>query len=334
MQRAGRKLFAADYNFYLNRYDSTDQSKYSYHISIGGIVALAYQQEPWSVLWGVRADGALLSYTFNREDNVMAWCRHNLGNGGFCESVAVIPAPDGLRDELWMIVRRTINGVVIRTVEYVPKHFEGPQGGNPGDLQSSAWYVDCGVQSTVPTSTISGLPPVMWNQTVAIFADGGVQPQQVVSATGTLTLSKTFTTVTIGFPYQGNLVPMRPEGGARVGTAQGKKKAGAVLALRLVDALGGQVGQLSNQNYLTQLYQNPLGLTTLSVQNMEYIRYNDTTTPLDSPPPLQSGDFPVSFPSSQTTDQDDRDFYILVQQNDPFPMTVAGLYPTYDVQDP
>jgi hypothetical protein len=334
VQRAGRKVFAMDYNFYLNRYDSTDQSKYSFHITIGGITALAYQQEPWSILWAVRADGTLLSYTFNREDNVAAWCRHNLGNNGKVESIAVIPAPDGLRDELWMIVNRTVNGATIRTVEYMAKPFEGPQGGNPGDAQSSAWYVDCGVQSTVPTSTISGLPPVMYNQTVAILADGGVQPQQVVSATGTLVLSKTFTTVTIGFPFQGNLVPMRPEGGADVGTSQGKKKSGAILVLRLVDSLGGQVGQLSNQNFTTQLYQDPLGLTAQSVQNMEYIRYNDTTTALDSPPPIQSGDFPVSFPSSQTTDQDDRDMYMLVQQNDPFPMTVAGLYPSYDVQEP
>lgn len=334
VQRAGRKVLAMDYNFYLNRYDSTDQSKYAYHITIGGLVGIAYQQEPWSILWGWRTDGTFLSYTFNREDNVTAWCRHNMGNGGKVESMAVIPAPDGLRDEYWAIVKRTVNGQVIRTVEYSAKPFEGPQGGNPGDAQSSAWYVDCGVQSTVPTSTLSGLPPVMWNQTVAIFADGGVQPQQVVSSSGTLTLTKTFTTVTVGFPYQGNLVPMRPEGGADVGTSQGKKKSGPILVLRLVDSLGGQVGQLSNQNFSTELYQNPLGLTAQSVENMEYIRYNDTTTGLDQPPPIQSGDFPVSFPSSQTTDQDDRDLFILVQQNDPCPMTVAGLYPSYDVVEP
>jgi hypothetical protein len=333
-QRAGRKVFAMDYNFYLNRYDSTDQSKFAYHITYGGLSGMAFQQEPWSILWSWRTDGTYLSYTFNREDNVTAWNRHNMGNSGIVESMAVIPAPDGLRDECWFAVKRTINGQVIRTVEYMVKHFEGPQGGNPGDAQSSIWYVDCGVQSTVPTSTISGLPPVMWNQTVAIVADGGKQPQAVVSATGTLNLPGTFTTVTIGFPYQGNLVPMRPEGGASVGTAQGKKKGGPVMVIRLVDSLGGQMGQLSNQNWQTQLYQDPLGLVTQNVQSMEEIRYNLTSTGLDMPPPIQSGDFPVSFPASQTTDQDDRDFYILVQQNDPFPMTVCGLYPTYDVLEP
>lgn len=338
-QRAGRKLMAMDYNFYLNRYDSTDQSKTSYHITIGGIVGMCFQQEPWALMWAWRTDGTFLSYTFNREDQVTAWCRHNMGNAGMVESMVSIPAPDGLRDEFWCIVKRTINGQIIRTVEYQAKQFEGPQGGNPGDAQSSAWYVDCGVQYNSPpapgatTTTLTGIPPVLWNQTVNILADGGKQTPQVVSSTGTLTLQGAFTVVTIGFPYQGNLVPVRPEAGADVGTSQGKLKQGAELVLRLVDAGGGQVGQLSNINWQTQVYQDPLGLITQSVQDLEYIRYNDTTTPLDSPPPIQSGDFPVSFPARANSDQDHSDLYMLVQQNDPFPMTVVGLFPSYKVEE-
>lgn len=181
--------------------------------------------------------------------------------------------------------------------------------------------------------TITGLPTVMWNQTVAILADGGVQPQQVVSGTGTLTLAATFNVVNIGFPYQGNLVPMRFEGGADVGTAQGKKKQGTNLVIRLVDSGGGQVGQLSNIN-LAGVYQDPLGLLTQSVQDLEYITTNYTTTGLDQPPPLQSGDFPVSFPMRQNSDQDHSDLYVLAQQNSPLPMTVVGLYLSYKVEEP
>jgi hypothetical protein len=77
-----------------------------------------------------------------------------------------------------------------------------------------------------------------------------------------------------------------------------------------------------------------LGLTTQSVQDFEAIHYNDTTTPLDSPPPIQSGDFPVSFPMRQTSDQDASDLYMLIQQNDPMPMTVVGLFPSYKVEEP
>lgn len=344
VQRAGRKVFAMDYNFYLNRYDSTDQSKFAYHITIGGLTSIAFMQEPWSLLWGTRTDGTLLSYTFNREDNVTAWNRHNLGGVslfgayGAVESVAVVPAPDGLRDELWLSVNRIVNGQTVRYIEYMVKHYEGPQAGYAGDAQSSCWYLDCAAQSVsapppgATTTTVSGLG-YLQGQTVGILADGGKQPQQVVPASGILTLQGAFTTVTVGLPYQGNLVPMRPEGGADVGTAQGKPKQGANLSIRLVDSQGGIVSQLSNINPATQQYQDPLGLVSIPATNPEAIRYNETTTALDSPPPLQSGDFPMSFPLQQASDQDHSDLYYLVQQNDPFPMTVVGLFPSYKVEE-
>lgn len=338
-QRAGRKVLAMDYNFYLNRYDSTDQSKFSYHITIGGLVAQCYQQEPWSVLWGVRADGALLSYTYNREDNVTGWCRHQLGGNGAVESVSASPAPDGSRDEVWMIVRRIINGATVRTVEYMAKQFEGPRAGYAGDAQSSAWYLDCAAQLvTTPapgatTTTVTGLQ-YLTGQTVGILADGGVQTQQVVPASGTITLQGAFSIVTVGLPYQGNLVPMRPEGGLDSGTAQGKLKDGTALVIRLVDSGGVQVAMLSNQNYTTQLYQDPLGLTQINPKYLEEVRLNDTQTPLDAPPYIASGDCPVNIPTAQQTEQDQRDFYILVQQNRPLPATIVGLFPSYEVQDP
>ena len=341
VQRAGRKIFAMDYQLWLNRYDSTDQSKFSYHMTIGGLCQIAYQQEPFSLLWSTRADGTLLSYTFNREDQVTAWARHNIGGNGVVESIAVIPSPDGLRDELWMIVKRTINGTTARYVEYMAKHFEGPQGGYAGDAQSSAWYVDCGGQlltTTTPgqtTTTVTGLQ-YLQGQTVATLADGGVQPQQVVPPSGTIVLTGAFSTITVGLPYQGNLVPMRPEGGADTGTSQGKKKSGSQLVLRVVDSFGLQIAQLSNQNPATQTYQNPLGQLTLSATNFEQVQYNYTTTPLNSPPPLQSGDFQISFPSADTSgsDQDATDLYILVQQNAPLPSTVCGIFPSYEVHEP
>lgn len=326
VQRSGRRVFAADYSLWLNRYDSTDQSKFSYHLTTSGITATAYMQEPNSILWATRADGTLLSFTVNREDQVAAWVRHNLGGGGKVESIATIPDPTGQRDELWLIVNRTIGGQTVRTVEYMAKPFEGPEpatrlgnGGSAGDPQSSAWYVDCGLQySGAPTNQVSGLQ-YLAGETVAIFADGGVQPQQVVPPSGVLNLQSSFSTVTVGLPYQSNLVPMRFEGGAEVGTAQGKIKQGVNLVLRLVDTLGGQYGQL---------------IDDLSKLVLDDIFQNLTTTPLDAPPPIFSGDIPLSFTSNPISDQDARDYYVLAQWSDPVPATVVGIFPNYNVQEP
>ena len=325
VQRARRKLFAMDYSLWLNRYDSTDQSKYAYHITIGGITGMCFQQEPYSMMWCTRADGTLLSYTFNREDQVTGWARHNMGGNGLVESICIIPAPTGQYDELWMVVNRQIGGQTVRTVEYMVKQFEGPQGGNAGDAQSSAWYVDCGSQlntTTVPGQTITTVTGLQYlaGETVAIFADGGVLGQQVVPASGTIILQGAYSVVTVGLPYTGNLVPMRIDGGADVGTAQGKIKEGSVLVLRLIDAGGGQYGQFVQPPAVPQLYD---------------IFENDTTTQLDSPPPIFSGDKVLTFgKNSQMSEQDMRDMYIWVQQTNPLPMTVAGFFPSYTVQEP
>jgi hypothetical protein len=229
-----------------------------------------------------------------------------------------IPSPNGQ----WTIESASPTQFTFRNNNYISGSFAYSSGGTANVSSGSA------------TTNITGIPAVLWNQTVAILADGGVQPPQTVSGTGTLSLPGTFNTVTLGFGYQGNLVPMRPEGGADVGTAQGKLKQGTNLVLRLVDSGGGIVGQLSNQNAVTQLYQDPLGLTVQTLQDTEAIVYNYTTTALDSPPPLQSGDFPISFPMRANSDQDARDLYLLVQQNSPLPMTVVGIYPSFKVEDP
>lgn len=144
VQRAGRKLREFKYEFQVDTYIAPDVTVLSEHVTQGGVEALVYQQEPDSVIWAVRADGVLLSFTYNREQDVLAWARHVIGGSdatedqAVVESVAAIPAPDGDADELWMIVRRQIDGATVRTVEYLmPGH-------RTGDDQDDGFYVDCG----------------------------------------------------------------------------------------------------------------------------------------------------------------------------------------------
>ena len=52
---------------------------------------MAYQEEPNSIIWCVRADGQLLGFTYQREQQVTAWHRHIFG-GRF--GVATITVSD------------------------------------------------------------------------------------------------------------------------------------------------------------------------------------------------------------------------------------------------
>jgi hypothetical protein len=142
VQRAGVKLRDIVFDVYQSQYQSVDQSVLAEHIMRPGASQLVYQQEPYSILWMVRSDGQLIGMTYNREQYPEAphggWHRHKVGGDGVVESIASIPSPDGTRDELWALVKRTINGSVSRTVEWMDS--EHITNDDPHD----DFYVDCG----------------------------------------------------------------------------------------------------------------------------------------------------------------------------------------------
>ena len=79
LQRAKRKIRELAYNFDSDGYVAPDLTILADHISETGIIQMDYQQEPYSVVWGVRSDGVLIGLTYNRLENVVAWHRHVIG---------------------------------------------------------------------------------------------------------------------------------------------------------------------------------------------------------------------------------------------------------------
>lgn len=236
VQRSKRKIRELTYVYYENKYHAPDMTVLAQHITLGGVTEIAYQQEPNSILWAVRADGVLLGFTYEREQNVMGWHRHQLGGSGIVESIAVIPAPDGLRDELWMVVRRTINGSTKRYVEYMTKMWER------GDDQTTAVYFDAALQySGVATTTVTGAAHLA-NEVVSVLADGSKHPDCTVSAGGNVTLTRSATKVTLGKPYNSDGQTLRLEAGGANGTSQGKTQRTNRVNFRLYDSLGISVG--------------------------------------------------------------------------------------------
>lgn len=80
------------------------------------LVDWAYQQIPHSIVWAVRSDGVLLGFTYVREHQVRGWHRHIFADATV-ENVCVIPG--GNEDVLYLLVKRTINGKVVRYVEFM-----------------------------------------------------------------------------------------------------------------------------------------------------------------------------------------------------------------------
>jgi hypothetical protein len=146
VQRAGRKLLQMGFDIEIDNFGSTDLTVLSNRITRGGIIDMAYQSEPDSIVWVLLGNGRLLGFTFDQDQQVTDWHVHPIGGDGFVESIVTLPSEDGTRDELWLNVKRTINGSTKRYWEYLKKHWEGPDDdGNTGDHQVyDAFYVDGG----------------------------------------------------------------------------------------------------------------------------------------------------------------------------------------------
>lgn len=295
VQRAGRKVREIKYAFESDSYVSTDMTILADHITKTGISSWTFAQDPDSILWAARADGMLVSFTFNREQDVIGWSRHPLGGDGFVECVTSITSPAGDQDDVWMIVRRTINGVTKRYVEVLTERYE--EGGDIADYL----YLDCGATyDGSPATTISGLGHLE-GETVSVLADGSTHPNRVVTG-GEIELQRASSVVQIGLPYSRVLKTMRIEGGTQAGTAQGKNKRITSVTFRFIDTLGAKAGP--------------------SEDKMDTIQFRRGSYPMDSAPPVFSGDKKIPWPNGYDTDG-----YIMLKQDQPLPITVVAIMP-------
>lgn len=78
----GRKVREASYDGNKDKYVALDLTALAEHITKTGITSIAFQKNPDPILWCIRADGTLLSLTYEREQNVIGWARHPFQTGG------------------------------------------------------------------------------------------------------------------------------------------------------------------------------------------------------------------------------------------------------------
>jgi hypothetical protein len=200
IQQKGSQVRTLGFSFSENAFVGQDVTTMSNHLfEFWTLNAWTYQEIPYSCIWSVRSDGVLLGLTFNPEQQITGWHRHDT-KGAF-ESVCCIN--ENNTDTVYFIVKRTLNGQQVRCIERMaPRQFQ--------DVRD-AYFVDCGLTydgrlinpaTSLPfgTATVFSGLDYLDNETVSILADGIVYPQQVVVG-GTVTLPNPSTVAHIGLPY-------------------------------------------------------------------------------------------------------------------------------------
>ena len=306
LQKAKRKIRELQYNFDSDGYQAPDLTILNETVTDTGINEMSYQQEPGSNIWCVRDDGVLACLTYQRSENVIAWSRHifggEFGSGrAVCESIASISGTL-TEDEVWVIVKRTINGATKRYVEcFSDFDFDETDANDFKFLDSHLSY------SGSATTTLSGLAHLE-GQTVSILADGAAHANKTVSS-GAITLDRSVTKACVGLSYDSILQTMRIEGGAAEGTSQGKTKRISKVVLRLFETVGVKVGP--------------------SLTNLELIPFRTTSSLLSNPvDTLLSGDKEIEF-----NDDYNSDGFIFIKQDQPLPCSILAIYPTLVTSD-
>lgn len=285
----GRKIREFTFREADQKYVSPDLTSLAEHITVSGIVNFAYQKNPDSILWCVLENGSLITMTYEREQDVVAWAKMPMD--GLVQSVMVIPAPK--EDEVWVSIVRAIDG---ETKVYI----EQLQPRTLDIRKENAFFVDSAIIQTGPaTNTVTGLGHLE-GKIVSILADGVVlDPQRVVD--GKVTLATQAFNVRVGLGFDSKLTPMRLDRGTRQGTTHGSTSRTSEVVISFLDTAGAKYGRSD-----TELFD--INFDEVGLKNTSKIEG------------LFTGDIRVHNPGGFDTEDS-----IVIQQSDPLPCTVRAV---------
>lgn len=269
------------------QYTVSDMSLLAPHLVDGyDIVDMAFQRAPVPILWCVRSDGVLLSFTYVPAQRVLAWARHT--TIGEFESVCCVK--EGAEDRLYAVVKRDIDGADVRHIERMAP-LRTPSN-------TGSFYVDSGLTyDGAATTTISGL----WHlegEEVAVLADGADHPRRTV-VDGQIELDEEASVVHVGLPYSARLktLPLALESAPAAGVTTHRNV--EKVWLRLHDSRGVFVGFSFDD-----LYENK----------------ERTTEPYGSPPELQSEMVEIAISGDWNLDA-----AVCVESSAPLPCTILAI---------
>lgn len=107
VQSKGSIVRDLSFNFFSNIFTGEDKTILSSHLfNFHQIQQWCYAEEPYKIVWAVRDDGVLLSFTVLKEQDIYAWAHHDT-NGEFVNVCSVTEPPV---DAVYAITKRYIVG--------------------------------------------------------------------------------------------------------------------------------------------------------------------------------------------------------------------------------
>lgn len=304
IQRHGKIVRELIYSFEIDSFVAADVTIASEHIfkKHGAAIDFVYQQTPNSLLWFVCEDGQVLSLTYEKDQQVYAWSAHSFVNGEV-ESIAIIPNESTNQDDLYLLVKRTIDGRTVRYVEVLNSEFYPKDEDDKDNMR----FLDCYLEySGVATDTISGLDHLEGEE-VSVLADGAVHPNVTVSG-GEVTLDREVTNAVIGYAYCSLIETLPQEGGSETGTVHGRTRKLVDVDAQVLNSIGLKYGP--------------------DRDNLRLYTFRRPSDPMGESPPLFTG-----FKRLTSEVGFDVDCRFVIAQDQPYPLHLLSVMSTIKINE-
>ncbi|WP_043588417.1 hypothetical protein [Geminisphaera colitermitum] len=299
VERQSRKVMEMAYSIEKDGYASVDLTLLAAPVTESGVKQLAFARQPDPLLLAVTENGNLAVLTYDRPQDVTAWARW-ITNGAF-ESVATLQGTP--EDEIWAVVRRTIGGVPVRTIERLTPETDSKATGCWLDC---AAIVDAG-DAKLTTLSNPALAHLNGAQVTAVV-DGRIYEKLTVTA-NTITFPEAVPharRVVVGLPYVGVLQPMKLDVILASGASQGRTRRISEITPRFYKTVGCKFGPSEDQ--------------------LDEVPFRSTWDAMDASPPEYSGDIKCPWNGGHDKAGD-----IILVQDQPLPFTLLGIGVKWEV---
>lgn len=302
------KLFETAFTQEVDGYLARELTALNEHLFAQGIRDWAYQSSPHKIIWIVTDAGTLLSCVYDRDQEVFGVTECTLGDtedaAAYIESICTLAGTNKDGDQVWLGVRREVNGSVVRYVEFLSAFFR--DGFTEQDYPIYAH--SAGVYQGVETNTITGITHLE-GETVGIWVDGVDAGDAVVTA-GTITWATELsgTLAVFGIRYLSDARTLRIVADERGQPQLGKNIHIKTMTVDLYQSYGVEIG-------------SPSGVDLLRVEaEAEEDPYDPAT--------LRTGAFEAPIEDSW-----ENNGVCVIQTDSMHPATVRGISATFEMED-
>lgn len=321
VDQSGRRLYELIYDIQNYNYKPSDLTRLNPDIGLLGFLDMSVQRQPDTRINLVRKDGQVVSLIYDVEDDVLAFWR--VQTDGIIESVTTLPGP--IEDQVYYVVRRTINGVDKRYLEKLARIDECQGGLITKCIDSHRIY------QGPPATSLPAFLPHLVGKTAVIWADGKDIGTCVVNSAGDISWPAdggAYQNVVAGLPYTAEFLSAKLAYAAKQGSAINKNKR--------IDHIGFVLENTHCKGIrYGQLQENPIVVNPLFPVNNELW---DDDKPLDDLPDIERG---VEIDENtiwaaydekvmEFAGDDEPDARLYIQAASPRPATIVGL--TFDIE--